>query len=157
MFFPKETFNADKEDASPKKSIAVLPFKNMSSDSDNLYFVNGLMESTLNNLQKIEDLRVISRTSVEKYRNTDKTVSEIAEELNVNYLIEGSGQRVDDQVLLNIQLIDASNDAPIWAEQYNHKTEDIFSVQNIVAKKITEAIKATVTPAELQQIDNKTN
>jgi len=155
LFFQKETLNSRKEDVYLRKSIAVLPFKNMSSDSNNLYFVNGLMESTLNNLQKIEDLRVISRTSVEKYRYTDKTISEIAEELNVNYLIEGSGQRVDNQVLLNIQLIDASNDTPIWAEQYNHKTEDIFSIQNVVAKKITEAIKATVTPAELQQIDKK--
>ena len=155
LFYPKETPNTDQEDASLKKSIAVLPFKNMSSDSDNLYFVNGLMESTLNNLQKIEDLQVISRTSVEKYRNTDKTISEIAEELNVNYLIEGSGQRVDNQVLLNIQLIDASKDTPIWAEQYNHKTEDIFSVQNEVAKKIAESIKVTVTPAELKQIDKK--
>ena len=155
LLFPKETINSDKEDVSLRKSIAVLPFKNMSSDSNNLYFVNGLMESTLNNLQKIEDLRVISRTSVEKYRDTDKTISEIAEELNVNYLIEGSGQRVDNQVLLNIQLIDVSNDTPIWADQYNHKTEDIFSVQNKVAKKITESIKATVTPAELQQIDKK--
>lgn len=155
LFFPKETPNADKENVNLKKSIAVLPFKNMSSDSENLYFVNGLMESTLNNLQKIEDLRVISRTSVEKYRDTDKTISEIAEELNVKYLIEGSGQRADNQVVLNIQLIDASNDTPIWAEQYNHKTEDVFSVQNEVAKKITEAIKATVTPAELKQIDKK--
>ena len=155
LFFPKESLNSDKEDVYRSKSIAVLPFKNMSSDSNNLYFVNGLMESTLNNLQKIEDLRVISRTSVEKYRETDKTISEIAEELNVNYLIEGSGQRADNQVLLNIQLIDASNDTPIWAEQYNHKTEDIFSIQNEVAIKITEAIKATVTPSELQQIDKK--
>ena len=155
LLYPKEKHNSDKEDDSLRKSIAVLPFKNLSSDSNNLYFVNGLMESALNNLQKIEDLRVISRTSVEKYRNTDKTISEIAEELNVNYLIEGSGQRVDDQVLLNIQLIEASSDTPIWAEQYNHKTKDIFSVQNEVAKKITEAIKATVTPAELQQIDKK--
>ena len=153
LFFPKETLNSDKENINLKKSIAVLPFKNMSSDSDNLYFVNGLMETTLSNLQKIEDLRVISRTSVEKYRDTDKTVSEIARELNVNYLIEGSGQRADNQVLLNIQLIDASSDTPLWAEQYNHKTENIFSVQNTVAKKIAEAIKVTVTPAELQQID----
>ncbi|WP_026935031.1 helix-turn-helix domain-containing protein [Christiangramia echinicola] len=155
LFYPKKTSNVDKEDANLKKSIAVLPFKNMSSDSDNLYFVNGLMESTLNNLQKIEDLQVISRTSVEKYRNTDKTISEIAEELKVNYLVEGSGQRVDDQVLLNIQLIDASSDTPMWAEQYNHKTKDIFYVQNMVAKKIAEAIKATMTPAELKQIDKK--
>ncbi|WP_397447548.1 helix-turn-helix domain-containing protein [Polaribacter sp. R77954] len=138
-----------------KKSIAVLPFKNMSSDSTNLYFVNGLMESALNNLQKIEDLRVISRTSVEKYRNTNKTVKEIAEELNVGYLLEGSGQRIDNQVLLNIQLIDASKDTPIWTQQYNNKVVDVFSLQNTVAKKIAEAIKAKVTPAELQQINKK--
>ncbi|AGC76085.1 TolB-like protein [Nonlabens dokdonensis] len=155
LFYPKEASKTDKKSASFKKSIAVLPFKNMSSDSNNLYFVNGLMESTLNNLQKIEDIQVISRTSVEKYRNTNKTISEIAEELNVNYIIEGSGQRAGDQVLMNIQLIDVVNDTPIWAEQYNNKTEDIFSVQNTVAKKIAEAIKATVTPAELQQIDKK--
>ena len=155
LFLPKETINSEKNVVNLKKSIAVLPFINMSSDSDNLYFVNGLMESTLNNLQKIEDIRVISRTSVEKYRDTDKTITEIGEELDVNYLIEGSGQRIDGQVLLNIQLIDASKDTPIWAEQYNHKTEDIFSVQNEVAKKIAEAIEATVTPAELQQIDKK--
>ncbi|MBC3844957.1 MULTISPECIES: helix-turn-helix domain-containing protein [Winogradskyella] len=155
-FYPKkEVSNGDEENANSKKSIAVLPFKNMSSDSDNLYFVNGLMESTLNNLQKIEDIRVISRTSVEKYRDTDKTILEIAQELNVNYLIEGSGQRAGDQVLLNIQLIDASMDTPIWAEQYNHKTADIFSIQNEVAKKIAEAIEVTVTPAELKQIDKK--
>ena len=127
----------------------------MSSDSTNLYFVNGLMESSLNNLQKIKDLRVISRTSVEKYRNTNKTISEIAEELNVNYLVEGSGQRVGDQVLLNIQLIDASKDTPIWAEQYNDKVVDIFSLQNAIAKKIADAIQATVTPAEIEQIDKK--
>ena len=138
-----------------KKSIAVLPFKNMSSDSTNLYFVNGLMESALNNLQKIEDLRVISRTSVEKYRKTNKTVKEIAEELNVDYLLEGSGQRIDNQVLLNIQLIDASKDTPIWTQQYNNKVVDVFSLQNTVAKKIVDAIEAKVTPAEFQQINKK--
>ena len=155
LFYLKEPLNDINEDTNLKKSIAVLPFKNLSSDSENLYFVNGLMESTLNNLQKIEDLQVISRTSVEKYRNTDKTISEIAKELKVNFLIEGSGQSNNNQVMLNIQLIDASNDTPIWAGQYKHKTEDIFSVQNSISKKITEAIKAKVTPAELRQIDKK--
>lgn len=138
-----------------KKSIAVLPFKNESADSTNLYFVNGLMESALNNLQKIEDMRVISRTSVERYRKTDKGVPEIAEELNVNYLVEGSGQRIGNQVLLNIQLIEASTDTPIWVEQYNQEVEDIFAVQNDVAKKIADAIAAVVTPAELEQIEKK--
>ncbi len=138
-----------------KKSIAVLPFKNESADSTNLYFVNGLMESALNNLQKIEDMRVISRTSVERYRKTDKGVPEIAKELNVNYLVEGSGQRIGNQVLLNIQLIEASTDTPIWVEQYNQEVEDIFAVQNDVAKKIADAIEAVVTPAELEQIEKK--
>ena len=138
-----------------EKSIAVLPFKNESADSTNLYFVNGLMESALNNLQKIEDLRVISRTSVEKYRKTDKGIPEIAEELHVNYLVEGSGQRVGNQVLLNVQLINASTDTPIWVEQYSREVEDIFELQNDVAKKIADAIAAVVTPAELEQIEKK--
>lgn len=138
-----------------EKSIAVLPFKNESSDSTNLYFVNGLMETALNNLQKIEDLRVISRTSVEKYRHTNKSISEIAEELDVNYLVEGSGQRVGDQVLLNIQLIEAATDMPIWSKQYNQKVVDVFDLQNEVAKKIADAIKAKVTSAEMEQIEKK--
>lgn len=138
-----------------EKSIALLPFKNESLDSTNIYFVNGLMESTLNKLQKIEDLRVISRTSVEKFRKTDKRIPEIAQELHVNYLVEGSGQRVGDQVLLNIQLIDAFSDKPIWAEQYNRKVGDIFALQNDVAKKIADAIQAVVKPAELEQIEKR--
>lgn len=136
-----------------EKSIAVLPFKNESSDSLNLYFVNGLMESALNNLQKIGDLRVISRTSVEKYRNTNKDIPKIAEELNVNYLVEGSGQRVGNQVLLNIQLIEASSDRPIWGEQYSREVGDVFALQNEVARKIADAIEAIVTPDELNQIE----
>ncbi|MCF1422877.1 helix-turn-helix domain-containing protein [Mangrovimonas futianensis] len=149
----KTEVTPDETDLNIQKSIAVLPFKNMSSDSTNFYFVNGLMESTLSNLQKIEDLRVVSRTSVEKYRNTNKTISEIAEELHVNYVVEGSGQRQGDEVLLHIQLIEAAKDAPVWTEQYNHKVVDVFTLQNDVAKKIADAIKATVTPAELAQID----
>lgn len=136
-----------------EKSIAVLPFKNESSDTTNLYFVNGLMESALGNLQKIEDLRVISRTSVEKYRNTEKGVSEIAEELSVNYLVEGSGQRVGNKVLLNIQLIEVLSDQPIWVEQYSREVDDIFALQHEVAQKIAAAIEAVVTPAELEQIE----
>lgn len=138
-----------------EKSIAVLPFKNESNDSTNLYFVNGLMEASLGNLQKIEDLRVISRTSVEKYRDSNQNISEIASELNVNYIVEGSGQKVGDQVMLNIQLIDAVTDTRIWGEQYTHKVVDVFAVQKEVAKKIADAIEARVTPSELEQIDKK--
>lgn len=138
-----------------EKSIAVLPFLNESSDSSNMYFINGLMEATLNNLQKIEDLRVISRTSVEKYRGKDQSIPEIAEELKVNYFVEGSGQKIGDQVLLNIQLIEAATDKHIWAEQYSREIGNVFDLQNEVAKKIAEAIEAIVTPAELEQIEKK--
>ncbi|MDW3196795.1 MAG: helix-turn-helix domain-containing protein [Cytophagales bacterium] len=137
------------------KSIAVLPFKNESSDSSNLYFVNGLMESTLNNLQKIKELRVISRSSVEKYRNTNKTIPEIAEELNVSYFVEGSGQKIGDQILLNIQLIEASTDRHLWAEQYNREVVDIFELQNEVARNIVSSIEVIVTPSELELIEKK--
>ena len=155
FFFLYDWPTQDKQDVLPEKSVAVLPFKNESNDSTNLYFVNGLMESTLNNLQKVKDLRVISRSSVEKYRNTDKTIPEIAEELHVSYFVEGSGQRVGDQVLLNIQLIEASGDRHLWAEQYNRKVIDIFALQNEVAMKIAAAVEAIVTPAELEQIEKK--
>ena len=136
-----------------EKSIAVLPFKNESSDTTNTYFVNGLMESTLNNLQKIEDLRVVSRPSVEKYRHSDKTIQEMAGELEVNYFIAGSGQREGDRVLLNIQLIEAATDRQIWAEQYSRELGDIFALQHEVAQKIAAAIEAIVTPAEREQIE----
>ena len=113
------------------------------------------MESSLNNLQKIKDLRVISRTSTEKYRNDPKTVSEIAQELQVNYLIEGSGQKIGNEVLLSIQLIDANQDSPIWSEQYKYPLDNIFELQNTIAKKIAFAIEANVTPNELTLIDKK--
>lgn len=151
LFFKKRSTVSAKNEL--EKSIAVLPFKNESSDTLNLYFVNGLMETTLNNLQKISDLRVISRTSVEKYRNTTMSIPEIAEELQVNYLVEGSGQRFGDQVLLNIHLIEASGDRPVWGEQYNREVADVFALQNEVARKIADAIEAIVTPDELKQIE----
>jgi TolB-like protein/AraC-like DNA-binding protein/Tfp pilus assembly protein PilF len=148
VFWPKSvTGPGDAE-----KSIAVLPFKNESNDSTNVYFINGLMESTLNNLQKIEDLRVLSRTSVEKYRDTDLSIPEIAQDLQVNYFVEGSGQKIGDQVLLHIQLIETATDKHVWAEQYSREVSDVFALQNEVAMKITAAIEAIVTPEELERI-----
>ncbi|WP_421874776.1 helix-turn-helix domain-containing protein [Marinoscillum sp.] len=141
--------------SSSDKSIAVLPFINESSDSSNLYFVNGLMESTLNNLQKIKNLRVISRSSVEKFRNTNKTIPEIAEELQVTYFVEGSGQKIGDKILLYIQLIEASTDRHLWAEQYNREVVDIFELQNEVARNIVSSIEVIVTPSELERIEKQ--
>lgn len=138
-----------------EKSIAVLPFKNDSNDSTNIYLINGLMESTLNNLQKIRDLRVISRTSTEKYRNMAKSIPEMAQELNVNYFVEGSGQKIGDQILLNIQLIEAPNDRHLWARQYRRQATDIFQLQQEVAKDIANEIQAIITWEEKRQIEKK--
>ena len=138
-----------------EKSIAVLPFKNDSNDATNVYIVNGLMESVLNNLQKIEDLRVISRTSVEKFRNNTKTISEIAKELDVSYFVEGSGQKIGEDILLNIQLIEASTDKHLWAQQYKRKATDIFDLQKEVAKNIATKIEAIITPEEAARINKK--
>ncbi len=149
--FAKQLFPSDQD--INKKSIAVLPFINDSNDSTNVYIVNGLMESILNNLQKIEDLRVISRTSVEKYRNNPKTIAEIAKELNVNYFIEGSGQKIDDKILLSIQLIEGPTDKHLWAGQYNRDAKDIFSLQLEVAKNIADKIEVIITPEEEERIN----
>jgi tetratricopeptide (TPR) repeat protein len=110
------------------------------------------MESILNNLQKIEDLRVISRTSVEKFRTQQKTIPEIARELGVSYLVEGSGQKAGDKILLNIQLIDAKSDKHLWAEQYARETDDIFELQQEVAQKIAGEIEVIITPEEEKRI-----
>ncbi|MEP2023192.1 helix-turn-helix domain-containing protein, partial [Reichenbachiella sp.] len=136
-----------------EKSIAVLPFKNNSDDATNVYLINGLTDAILNNLQKIEDLKVTSRTTVEKYREVIRTIPELSEELNVNYFIEGSGQKIGDQILLSIQLIDARNDHPIWSQRYERKSKDIFQLQMEVAKNIAMEIEAVITPEEEQRIE----
>jgi TolB-like protein/AraC-like DNA-binding protein len=138
-----------------EKSIAVLPFKNESNDSTNVYLINGLMESTLGSLQKIKDLRVISRTSSEKYRNSAKSIPEMAKELNVSYFVEGSGQKIGDQILLHIQLIDASTDRHLWSNEYKRETKDIFQLQQEIAKSIAEEIRAIITPEEAKRIEKK--
>ncbi len=138
-----------------ERSIAVLPFKNESTDSSNVYFINGLMESTLNNLQKIKALKVTSRTSSEKYRNQRKSIPEMANELNVNYFVEGSGQKIGDRILLNIQLIEARTDKHLWAKQYRREVKDIFSLQEEVAKNIAQEIEAIITPAEQTRIEKR--
>ena len=136
-----------------EKSIAVLPFINDSNDSSNVYIINGLMESVLTNLQKVEDLRVVSRTSVEKYREVLKSIPEMANELNVNYFVEGSGQKIDDKILLTIQLIDARTDKHLWSEQYTRQAKDIFQLQMEVAKAIANEIEAIITPEEAARIE----
>jgi TolB-like protein len=141
-----------KSSKSPKtveKSIAVLPFRNEGSDVENTYFINGLTEEILNDLQKIEDFRVMSRSSVEPYRNTTKSISEVAKELAINYILEGSGQKLGNKILLNVQLIDAKNDKHLWGETYEQDVKDpsdIFNLQSQIAQKIAAELKAIITP-----------
>ena len=135
------------------RSIAVLPFINDSQDQGNIYFINGVLEAILDNLSKIRDLEVRPRTSVEQYRNNGtKTIPQIANELNVNYVIEGSGQRIGDQVSLYIQLIEASSDKHLFSHRYNMKLEDIFNLQSDVAIKVAAEIKAVITREEKELI-----
>lgn len=134
------------------KSIAVLPFKNDSNDSSNVYIINGLMEAILNNLQKVEDLKVTSRTSVEKYRNTLSTIPELAEELDVSYFVEGSGQKIGDEIVLTVQLIQARLDRHVWSKSYRRQANDIFKLQTEVAQNIAEEIEAIITPEEQERI-----
>lgn len=138
---------------SVEKSIAVLPFKNDSNDSSNIYLINGLMESTLNNLQQIKNLNVTSRTTAEIYRNTSKSIPEMAKELHVQYFVEGSGQKIGDHIVLNIQLIEASTDKHLWSKQYRRETKDIFALQQEIAKNIAEEIEVIITPEEKKQIE----
>lgn len=135
------------------KSIAVLPFKNDSADSSNIYFMNGLMEAILDNFQKIEDIRVTSRTTVEKYRDVTKTIPELSKELNVSYFIEGSGQKIGDEILLTIQLIEAPSDKHLWSKRYKRQLKDVFDLQSEVAKSIAGEINAIITPEEQKRIE----
>jgi TolB-like protein/Flp pilus assembly protein TadD len=143
----------------PEKSIAILPLKNDSPDEENIYFLNGLMEEILNNLQTIKDLRVISRTSVEQYRNTTTSIPEIAKELGVNYIVEGSGQKYGNTFSLSIQLIKATpKESHLWAKSYEQEikeVKDIFSLKRQIAQTIAAELKAIITPQEkdlIQQI-----
>jgi TolB-like protein/AraC-like DNA-binding protein/tetratricopeptide (TPR) repeat protein len=136
------------------KSIAVLPFINDSQDPENMYFINGVLEAILDNLSKIKDLEVRPRTSVEQYRNNGtKTIPQIARELGVNYIIEGSGQKIGDQVSLYIQLIEASTDKHLFSIRKNMKLEDIFNLQSEVAFKVASEIKAVITVEEKELIE----
>jgi TolB-like protein len=135
------------------KSIAVLPFKSLSDDPEKQYLADGMMDAILLHLSKIEDLRVMSRTSVEQYRKTDKTTSVIGHELGVAYLLEGSFQKYGDDARLIVQLIKTGKEGHEWANEYDRNWKDIFSVQSEVAQTIASEIKAIVTPEEKELIE----
>jgi TolB-like protein/AraC-like DNA-binding protein len=155
IFFNNPDKQAGANRKSLEKSIAVLPFYNDSPDSTDVY-LNGVMEGILNNLSKINDLTVTSRTSVEQYRyNKTKATPQIAKELGVRYIVGGSGQKYGDQVRLSIQLIEAGSDKHLFSEQYTRKWEDIFSLQSEIATSVATIIKARITSEEAELIEKK--
>ena len=135
--------------AIPEKSIAVLPFENLSSDKENAYFADGVQDEILTDLAKVADLKVISRTSVMQYRNSAaRNLREIGQQLGVAHVLEGSVQRAAEKVRVNTQLINARTDAHEWAENYDRPISDVFAIQSEIAKTIAEQLRAHLSPSE---------
>jgi len=137
------------------KSIAVLPFENLSEDKANGFFADGIQDQILTGLAKIGDLKVISRTSTQKYASRPENLSQIARELGVEHILEGSVQRAGNQVRINVQLIEAGTDSHLWAETYDRSLDDIFAVETEVAQKIAESLAANLSRGELAALTQK--
>jgi len=141
--------------AIPEKSIALLPFENLSSDKENAYFADGIQNEILTRLSKIADLKVISRTSTQHYKSAPENLPEIARQLGVAHILEGSVQKSGDAVRVNVQLIKAANDSHLWADTFDRKLTDIFSVESEVAKAVADQLRAKLTGQEEQVIAAK--
>lgn len=139
----------------PEKSIAVLPFENLSDEKANAYFADGIQDEILTRLSKIADLKVISRTSTRQYESKPESLTSIARQLGVANILEGSVQKAGDQVHITVQLIKASTDAHLWAESYDRELKNIFAVEGEVAGAIADALKATLTGSEKRAIAEK--
>src|SRR6267378_3579461 len=138
-----------------RKSIAVLPFENLSEDKANAYFADGIQEEILTRLSRIGDLKVISRTSTQRFKNSPDNISQIASQLGVANIVEGSVRKVGNQVRVHVQLIDAENDSHLWAERYDRELTDIFAVESDIAAKIAESLQAKLTGAERRAISSQ--
>jgi TolB-like protein/Tfp pilus assembly protein PilF len=139
----------------PDKSIAVLPFENRSEEKANAYFADGIQDEILSRLAKISDLKVISRTSIQHYKSTPANLREIAKQLGVAHIVEGSVQKSGDAVRVNVQLIKAANDTHLWGETFDRKLTDIFSVESEVAKAIADQLQAKLTGREKEIVAAK--
>lgn len=137
------------------KSIAVLPFENLSDDKENAYFADGIQDDILTNLSKIGDLKVISRTSVMGYRGRTSNLREIGKSLGVSAILEGSVRRAGNRVRVNVQLIDATNDEHLWANDYDRDLTDVFAIQTDLAQKIANELSAKLSPTEKAQLENR--
>ncbi len=136
----------------PEKSVAVLPFENLSSDPDNAYFADGIQEEILTRLASIADLKVTSRASSQRYQSKPRNLAEIAKQLGVRNILEGSVQKAANQVRVNVQLINAQTDSHLWAESYDQKLTDILGVESDVAKRVVESLQAKLSGQEQQAL-----
>ncbi len=154
--YEKETTPILGESETPAvdRSIAVLPFTDLSPNKDQEYFSDGMMDAILMHLYKIGDLEVTSRTSAMRYKETDKLIVEIANELGVRHILEGSVSKAGNKIRIIAQLIDATNDKHLWAETYEQDLSDVFAIQREVAQKIASSLKAVITPEVKERIDN---
>ena len=148
----KDTETAAAAPAVHGKSIAVLPFANLSEDKGNAYFAEGIQDEILTRLSKVADLKVISRTSTQHFKSSPENLPEIAKQLGVAHILEGSVQKASDQVRVNVQLINALTDAHLWADTYDRKLTDIFAVESDIAKTIAETLQAKLTGSEKSSI-----
>ena len=135
-----------------ERSIAVLPFENLSSDKENAYFVEGIQDEILTRLSKIGDLKVISRTSTQHYQSAPKNLREIAKQLGVAHILEGSVQKSADTVRVNVQLIKVASDSQLWSDTFDRKLTDILSVESEVAKTIADQLRAKLSGQEHEVI-----
>src|SRR5262249_19980785 len=136
------------------KSIAVLPFDNLSEDKSNAYFATGMQDEILTRLAGIHDLKVISRTSTEQYASRPPNLRTVAGELGVATVLEGSVQRAEGKVRINLQLIDARSDTHLWAQNYDRDLKDVFAVQSDVAAQVADALEAKLLPSESARLTN---
>ena len=136
----------------PKKSIAVLPFENLSDDKANVYFADGIQEEILTRISRIHDLKVISRMSTQRFKNTAEPIATVANQLGVAHILEGSVRKTCDRVRVHVQLIDAENDSHLWAERYDRELTDILAVESDIAEKIADWLQAKLTSAERRAI-----
>jgi serine/threonine protein kinase len=146
--FKRQAKPVSQTPAIPEKSIAVLPFENRSEEKANAYFAEGIQDEILTRLSKIADLKVISRTSTQHYKSAPENLREIARELGVAHIVEGSVQKSGDAVRVNVQLINAATDSHVWADTFDRKLTDIFSVESEVSQKIAAALQANLSPNE---------
>ena len=157
IYFRSERFGQARKTATliPEKSVAVLPFENRSEEKANGYFADSIQDEILTRLAKISDLKVISRTSTQQYKSAPENLRKIAKELGVAHVVEGSVQKSGDAVRVNVQLIKAENDAHLWADTFDRKLTDIFSVESDIAKSIADQLQAKLTGAEQQIVSAK--